>query len=76
MTRAEDQLPTERANLAAVLTAEELKPIGVKVVDRFERDKASRADRMKRLKELQEMYAMVARQKNFPFHKAANVKTD
>lgn len=70
-----DQDPTERANLATHLTADELKAIGVKVVDRFDRDTASRADRMKRLKELQEMYAMVTRQKNFPFQKAANVKT-
>jgi hypothetical protein len=66
---------SERDNLAALLTEDELKVFGTKVVDRFERDTNSRAERMKRLKELQEKYAMVTKQKNFPFHKAANVQT-
>ncbi len=71
----EDQSPTERANLAAAMSAEMQKAIVNKCMDRFERDKASRAERMKHLKDIQEMYALLPKQKNFPFHKAANVKT-
>jgi len=71
----EDMAPTERANLAASMTEEMQKAIGTKCLDRFERDKNSRAPRMKHLKEIQEMYALVAKNKDFPFHKAANVKT-
>lgn len=71
----EDKAPTERANLAAVMSLEMQKAIVTKCLDRFERDKSSRAERMKHLKDIQEMYALLPKQKNFPFHKAANVKT-
>lgn len=71
----EDKAPTERANLAAVMSVEMQKSIVTKCRDRYERDKSSRAERMKHLKDIQEMYALVPKAKNFPFHKAANVKT-
>lgn len=71
----EDKSPTERANLAAFMSEEMQKGIVNKCLDRFERDKSSRAERMKHLKDIQEMYALLPKQKNFPFHKSANVKT-
>lgn len=73
--RKDDLAGTERANLAASMTPEMQKTWARKTVDRHTRDVASRADRMKKLKDLQKMYALVAEPKNFPFHKAANVKT-
>jgi hypothetical protein len=71
----EEMTASERANLAAFLTEEEQKSIVTKVIDRFERDKSSRAERMRKLEQIQKMYALVAEAKNFPFHKAANVRT-
>ncbi len=73
--RPEDATPTEKANLAASLTVDELKPIGQKVVDNFKRDCDTRAPRMKFLEELQKAYALTAEKKNWPWHKCANVKT-
>lgn len=71
----EDKNADERANLARFMNAERQKAIVVKALDRYERDLASRQERMKKLRELQEMYALVSKPKNFPFHRAANVKT-
>lgn len=73
--RPEDMEVSEKSNLAAFLNEEEQKRIATKCVDRHNNDVASRSERMKRLKELQKLYALVAEQKNFPWHKCANVKT-
>lgn len=73
--RKEDLDDSERSNLAAFMSPEMQKSIASKVRDRYDRDLSSRSDRMKRLRDLQEMYALVPKPKNFPFHKAANVKT-
>ncbi len=67
--------PTEKDNLAAFMTAEMLKRIGTKCVERYERHLSSRSDRMKKLEQLQKMYALVAETKNFPWHNCANIKT-
>lgn len=71
----EEMTPGERANLAAAMDEEEQKKIVGKCLDRYERDQASCSERMKHLKNIQEMYALVPKTKNFPFHKAANIKT-
>jgi hypothetical protein len=73
--RPDDQDDTERSNLAGSMSPEMCKVIATKVRDRYDRDLASRSDRMKRLKDIQEAYALVPKPKNFPFHKAANVRT-
>lgn len=73
--RDQDLDDSERSNLAASMSPEMQKAIAGKVRERYERDLASRSDRMKRLRDLQEMYALVPKPKNFPFHKAANVRT-
>lgn len=73
--RPEDMELSERANLAALYNEEEAKKFVTKLLDKYQRDVASRAMRMKKVKDLQEQYALVAKPKNFPFQKAANVKT-
>ena len=66
---------SEKSNLAAFFTEDELKAIGAKVLQRYTRDVSSRAERMKKLKLLQKMYALITEPKNFPFQNAANIKT-
>jgi hypothetical protein len=76
-----DLTVSEKANLARFLDPpedvdrERSKKAAQRVVKRYDSDVTSRAPRMQRCKELQKMYAMVAEQKNFPFHNSANIKT-
>jgi hypothetical protein len=72
---APDVSATEKDNLAAFMTPDRLKTIGIQVVARYERDLSSRSDRMKKLELLQKLYALVAEPKSFPWHNCANIKT-
>lgn len=61
-------------NIAAEIDEDELKGIAGKVVREYEIDKESRADWEGRTEEAMKLAMMVAKQKDYPFQGAANVK--
>lgn len=61
-------------NIAKELSAEELKKIGVRVVDEFNVDEGSRGDWLRRNEEAIKLANQVREEKSFPWQGAASVK--
>lgn len=61
-------------NIAKILTAEQLKDIGQRVVDEFNEDEGSRGDWLKRNEEALKLANQVRQEKSFPWSGASNVK--
>src|SRR3990167_6753832 len=64
----------EMDNIAEVLTEDQLKEIGQRVVDEYKDDEKSREDWMKRNEEALKLANQVREEKTFPWPGAANVK--
>lgn len=61
-------------NIAKILSDEQLKEIGQRVVDEFKEDEGSRGDWLKRNEDALKLANQVREEKSFPWPKASNVK--